>query len=816
MKNKLMKKVLTGSLVVGSAVAMTACSGDSVAYPDGYTYNTYTMVSPSNWNELTYQDNNDTQIMNYIGSSFFNYDFLFDENGEIVSNDFDIKYEAATDLKDVTSTYKTQWNLSHDNHRAYEITLRDDLTWDDGTAIDAHDFIYSMEQQLDPEFLHYRADSYYTGTSAIVGAGTYAKGGLIEYAFLDTFVEADLVKDSNGIYKFTDGKDAKIALEQKLAINGNKYTLEFLAGYFLSSEDYAEFVSPIWDLADPRGYVNVTDESIELMEDAVACIVETAGTSAYVGEWSDTLVKEDITNEKVSFEDTVGLFATSDYKLVIIFANQLDLLDSEGNLTYKAAYNMSSLPLVKEDLYESCKKDPVTGSTIKTTNYNSSKATTASWGPYSLDSFQSGKQYVLERNNNWFGYDLEENEGLYQTDRIVCETVKDWNTAWLLFQAGKVDSIGIDVSISAEYKTSERAMFTPSSFIQSIQIQSNESAIKKYSSETANVSTVILLEEEFREAISLSIDRQDYTAKNTTSSKAGFGLFNTVHYIDVANGVTYRSTDAAKRALLETYSVDESDFDNLDDAVASITGYNVTLAKELFQTAYDNAIATGLMSSTDTVPLRIVTGGITESTTRQAVYLEAALQEATKGTGLEGKITVTESDSGSAWADDFRDGAGELTLGGWSGAAWDPGYFLLAYIDEDYMYSTGWDTANHMMTFTMPSGSYAGAGITHTMSMLDWYDCLNGASTATYNWNASSVDQSVRVELIAEMEKEILAQYYTVPLLNSFSATLLSYKVEYITYEYNTFMGYGGIKYMTYNFNNGDWASKAKDADYRA
>ena len=41
-------------------------------FTDGnYTYNTYTAQSPSNWNELTYQDNNDTQIMNYLESSFF-------------------------------------------------------------------------------------------------------------------------------------------------------------------------------------------------------------------------------------------------------------------------------------------------------------------------------------------------------------------------------------------------------------------------------------------------------------------------------------------------------------------------------------------------------------------------------------------------------------------------------------------------------------------------------------------------------------------------------------------------------------------------
>ena len=39
--------------------------------PKQAEYNTTTSVMPSNWNELTYADNNDTQIMSYIGSSFF-------------------------------------------------------------------------------------------------------------------------------------------------------------------------------------------------------------------------------------------------------------------------------------------------------------------------------------------------------------------------------------------------------------------------------------------------------------------------------------------------------------------------------------------------------------------------------------------------------------------------------------------------------------------------------------------------------------------------------------------------------------------------
>jgi len=41
-------------------------------------YNTTTSVMPSNWNELTYKDNNDTQILSYIGSSFFDYDYKFE------------------------------------------------------------------------------------------------------------------------------------------------------------------------------------------------------------------------------------------------------------------------------------------------------------------------------------------------------------------------------------------------------------------------------------------------------------------------------------------------------------------------------------------------------------------------------------------------------------------------------------------------------------------------------------------------------------------------------------------------------------------
>jgi hypothetical protein len=63
------------------------------------------------------------------------------------------------------------------------------------------------------------------------------------------------------------------------------------------------------------------------------------------------------------------------------------------------------------------------------------------------------------------------------------------------------------------------------------------------------------------------------------------------------------------------------------------------------------------------------------------------------------------------------------------------------------------------------------------------------------------------------IEKEVLSVFYTVPTYNNFSASMLSHKLDYITYEYNTFMGYGGIKYWTHNYDDAQWAKFVKSND---
>ena len=769
--------------------------------PKEYTYNTYTSISPSNWNELTYQDNNDTQIMSYIGSSFFGYDFKYDENGEIIPGDFVIKYNAATKLEDVTAKYAEAWGLSADaTGYAWAITLREDLKWENGDPIEAADFIYTMKEQLAPEFQNYRADSFYAGATVIVNAQNYAKQGQSGW-FAASSTYSTYSEDLDSVLVFSMGPDTEC----------NSYIRDWVG--FPDSYDIAKTVA----------YLNAnygmpgTAEEIAALEGKTFAEIKADATlkatwDALIGWWQTEPNEElhffitNYTYPEMTF-DKVGMFVGENkYEIVLILEKPLPLTKEDGSLSYQAAYNMSSLPLVHKATYEANKVAPTEGVDLWTSTYHSSKETTMSWGPYKLESFQAGKQYVLVRNDNWYGYGVEENKHLYQTDKIVCDTIKEWNAAWLKFQAGEIDGIGIDVTIADDYKGSSRAYFTPDDFVASLQLQSNVEQLKARESDGVNKS--ILGYADFRKALSLSINRADFATKTTTSSKAGFGLFNSMHYYDVENGKAYRESDDAKKVLCNIYNVDPSQYESLDAAVDAITGYDLEAARALVTKAYNEALAAGDIKATDKVVLTMGSGAINETVQRRFDYISAAWKELVVGTPLEGKLETETKDFSDAWANDFRAGAYDVCMGGWTGAAWDPGYFLLAYLSPSYMYSAAWDTSSVQMTFTMKGVGENGADVTETMSLMDWYDCLNGASGAKYDWSATALANEQRLQLIAALEQEVLKVYYSVPLYNNFSASLLSYKVDYVTYEYNTFMGYGGITYMTYNFDDEAWAAE--------
>ncbi len=821
------KKIITivaivlAVVVVAGVIVVAALSNQKE--PDhGHTYNTYLGVSPSNWNELTYKDENDTNIMSYIGSNFFEFNFKFDSNGNIVEGDYVVDYSAATKLEDVTAQYKEEWGLAGDTGYAYKITLREDLVWDNGDPINADDFIYSMQEQLNPLFINYRADSFYAGSVNLVGAKAYAKQGQKGLDDATAYFE-HYSEDLDSKLVFTlGGEGTKVNMgtekdpDEKNVI-ANSYFRQGMG--FPSSYTAAKTAAYMYTyyLAD-TAFNKDTAAALEgktLAQIKADPKLKEAFDVLYA--WWDPASDDEILHFFYYIDgayaekswDTVGLIkGDNDYELIVLLSAPLFLIKADGSLDYTAAYNFGSLPLVHKATYEACKKAPSEGSTLWTTTYNTTLETTRSWGPYKLTKYQSGKEYVLEKNEKWFGYALEQYAGQYETEKIHCEIIEEWSTAWAKFLAGEIDGIGIDVSVSADYKNSSRAIFTADDYVGSMQLQSDKEALKKR--ETAGVNKTILTYTDFRKALSLSIDRNDYTQKNTTASFAGFGLFNTMHYYDVANAGVYRDTDAAKKTLCEVYGVDWTKYNSLDEAVDAVTGFNLTLARELLTNAYNEALAAGDIKAGDKVELVFGSSTVNDSINRIVNYLDQTWSTLAQGTPLEGKITVKVEDHGDSWADDFRAGAYDVCMGGWNGAAWNPGYFLLAYLGENYRYAKAWDPSSVEMTFTMRGVGANGEDVTETMNLMQWYDCLNGNSGCAYDWSESKVSSDVRVELIAALEKEILQTYYTVPIYNYFSASLLSYKLDYITTTYNTFMGYGGIRYAHYNYDNDGWTAEVK------
>ena len=519
-----LKKFLGIFVMVLSLFVVVSCGGPNKPSEEEeknpvYTYRTYTAVSPSNWNELTYQDNNDTEIMGYIGSNFFIYDFKY-ENGEIVEGDYVMKYSAATKLEDVTKTYAGNENYAvpaeAEKAYAYEITLREDLRWDDGTYIKAEDFVYSMKEQLNPLFQNYRADSFYIGSTIIHNAQKYVKQGTtVDEITSNAYASISAAQAAGEKIQLNIDAISKIFKDSWF---GGTYAQVKAAGYL--EQNFEIYTTNEADERVGTGEYfftkyNCEEENIDLtaqmIEDYSNCDDWNPDADA---ELAYLTICKDYVYPEMDWSK-VGMFTTGDYSFVLVLDKPLELLKEDGSLSYKAAYNMASLPLVHKEKFEANKVAPATGSTLWTSTYNSSVESTASWGPYKLTNFQSGKQFVLEKNEYWYGYNMDLYKGQYQTTKIVAETIKEWNTAWLKFQAGQLDGIGIDVTIANDYKNSDRAYFTPDDFVASLQLQSSKEALK--ARETEGKNKTILAYNDFRKALSLSINRTEF-AKNTTTS----------------------------------------------------------------------------------------------------------------------------------------------------------------------------------------------------------------------------------------------------------------------------------------------------------
>ena len=802
-----MKKLLSLVLAVVMVLGLVACGGNggsettapvettTPAVEGTYTYNYALAEFPTNWNYHTYQTNIDAEILDYISSSFYVFDYNETKDGYAMVDGM-----AVGDPVDVTADYVGQYGIVEgDTAKAYILNLRQDLKWQDGTPITANDFVESAKRLLNPEAQNYRADGMYAGSVQIHNAEAYLKQGQVnmtENNLAPTrYLVADLVKAEDGTYTTPDGIPMYIAtgfaLNDWLSGNTLQYYVE---GYGDAMFDVESF-NALAAMANEEGLVAATDETIDLLTKVITF-------SADWGESADNIpdyLVYEVTYPEVAWEN-VGWFAKSDYELVFVMDAPLD--------GFYLKYNLPS-PLVNIEMYDAC-ASVVDG--VYTNTYCTSAETTMSYGPYKLTSYQADKQYVLEKNE--YFYDLSEDT--YQATSIVVDCVKEASTRLELFLQGKLDTFGLSKDYMDEYQMSDYCYYaTGDSTFAMVFNPDAEALVTAQAAAGENINKTILTIKEFRQAMSYALDRNAFCLATSPMNAPGFGLFSGLIISDPESGTAYRTTDVAKNVLAEFWGVSEEYgegklYADIDEAIDSITGYNLAKAKELYDVAYDAAIAQGLMDEDDVVEIKIGTPNNTTTFYNNGYeFLVNNYTEAVKGTKLEGKLTFSRDDTlGNAFADALKNNQVDMLFGvGWTGSALDPYGLIEAYVYTDNQYDDSTD-------FTAITCDIEINGTVYTASVQDWQKIMNGAactitaadgSTMEYSCGTADKDPENRLAILGALEGAVLQNYNFLPIMDDASAQLRGQQIEYYTEEYIFGMGFGGLKYYTFNYTDAEW-----------
>lgn len=791
---------------------------DSASTPT-YTYRTSTSVFPTNWSPHDTKTQTDSDLMQYLVTGFYTFDY--DETLEGFQM---VPAAASGEPVDVTADYVGKYGIKEgDASLAWKIPLRDNLKWDDGTPIVAKDFITSAELLLNPDAGHYRADNLYGNTLVIAGAKEFLYSGKHAYAtkmIVDAKDEEYIAydkfeKDKDGFFTL-DGKDIAVKLDDGATWGKSLTELheseDDLASFQKDGVDlYETVLSPA---ADKDGYVKVTEEVYQALMHIIAnqhgCATveeyakqnegkeKPAGNYAYI-EWQE-FCWYGTDNPEMDFSE-VGMLAPSDTELILILEKPL-----KG---FNLKYALTDSWLVKEDLYKSCEK---VSDGIYTNSYGTSAETSASYGPYKLTLFQADKQYILEKNQYFYGA----KEGQYQTTAIEVNLVSEATTRLEMFINGQLDSYGLTADDMGEYGTSDDVYFETGSSTFFIALNPSLSALEAEQKKLGeNYNKTILTVKEFRQALAYALDRSAFCMAADPTSSGAFGMFSSQIISDPENGITYRSTDKAKQVLVNFWGLADDVgegklYPTLDDAVESITGYNLAMAKELFDKAYDIAIEQKLMDEDDTIQILIGTPNATSvAYTKGYEFLVNCYTDAVKGTKLEGKLTFDNNNTlGNGFADALRANQVDmLFFVGWSGSAMDPYNLMGAYTTESYQYNPSWDTSKENLTINLDGTDY-------TATVLEWTECLDGteitikaADGTSKQFKAGSSDEvdELRFDILVALENAVLETYEMIPLSTNGSAVLKGKRINYYTEDYNFAMGHGGVQYYTYSYSDQEW-----------
>ena len=791
--------------------------GDNAATKAEYTYRGYTQQMGTNWNPHTWEVEGDNAILSYLETPLVTMSVK-----DSAKSEYQWVYKAATSVTDVTKDHKddlTKYKVTLPTGKTadqveqgyvFEIKLNPNMKWQDGTVINADSYIYSMKALLDPSMRNYRANLYYDGESAVAGGNTYYNSGAPIYeAVVPAYGQGETPDYSFDLDKgIQDGKVYISVSSEKMTLAG--YSLNTLIGTY--NPDGAEYLAAISKEANPYGYTKVTAENLETVKNLVAAALVPFGLT-----WADQSAEDqkgllmealftfnDKYGEKAEYDATVGCYKVDDY--TIRYVTQV-AIDINYFLT-----SCTSNWLVHKETYE--KGFDTTGA-LKTTNYGTDISNTVSYGPYKIESLQKGKQIVFVQNENYYQYTKNEDGTLsaltdydvdgkkvtaYQTTKVVIDVMTD-EAAKQAFLKGQLSEWTPSADEMANYSTSEQMRQVDETYTQAFFFNSNVDALKEMDKSKGNQNSVVLSNDNFRKAFSLAMDRKDWVTA-TPGYKPSYSLMNELYYYDIYNDPTstYRSSPQAMQAICDVYGVkwvDGAMYGTLEEAYGSITGYNLTEAKDLMKTACDELVKAGLYTKGAEIKIRVAysAGPLSSANHNQIAKVNQYLNAAIEGSGF-GKITLEAIGDIPSRHDKVPGGEYAIGYGAWGGAAFYPFRNMQVYCDTE-QYSLNelgcWDPTTETLKIKVD-------GEDVTMTWQEWSRALIG--TGPY----AEASIGIKLDITAAMEREFLKKYYRIPLAASCAAYLQSFQVQDYTETYNIMYGFGGLELMTYNYNDAQWS----------
>ncbi|MCM1057957.1 MAG: ABC transporter substrate-binding protein [Firmicutes bacterium] len=834
------KKVLSLLLASAMVVSMAACggnddaadnstpvsqgsdSGDSTGTQtpapentetpvvDTYTFHDYMGSMPKNWNDHAWEESGEDTLRSYLSSPFCTMSILDSEEGV-----YQWVYFMATSIEDVTADHQddlTKYPVilpdgatpeTVTDGYVFEIKLNPDAKWEDGTIINADSYIYSMKQLLNPEMKNYRANLTYAGESAVAGGNAYYNAGseVWQEAAAVAGAMEGLTVAEDGSYTLADGSPVYISLTDTLSWLSDNTLTDYVDAYgdaYFGVEDF----TALQGMADENGHVLLNAESLPLITGVITAVAAWGETDAEVINYLVYLA----TFPECDYDSTVGCYKVDDYTIRYVCESHIDY---NYFLT-----SCTSTWLVHEGLYEAGKD--TTGKLV-TTDYCTSKETTMSYGPYRIESMQQDKQIVLVQNENWFGWEKDENGALvsytnyevdgerrqqYQTTSIVID-IMEADSAKQAFLKGELSNWTPTPDDLLTYSTSDQLYKVDETYTMSLFFNTGVDNLKVMDESKGNTNSIVLSNINFRKAMSLAIDRAEYVSA-TAGYKPAYALLNNLYFYDVYNDPTssYRNSDEAMQAVCNLYGIEYgagTPYATLRDAYTSVNGYNLTEAKELMATACQELVDAGLYTAGEPIKIRVAwtSGELSSAHQQQIALLNKFINAALEGSGfgsleLEAIGNVKDPNAYDA----VPMGEYAIGYGAWGGAAFYPFRNLQVYCDPDQydINEAGcWDPTKETLTLNVN-----GEEVTQTWQT--WSQCMVGTG------RFANEGFDTKLSILAQMEEEYLKKYYRIPLAGSTSCTMLSYQVQYYTENYNIMYGFGGLDLMTYNYTDAEWA----------